>query len=540
MNDQEWMEGFRIASRIYYDKGSLDIGENAVTKGGFKIGEWLQYNRDNVDLLSAFDISNLTSYGMIWNKNMLGNHRNFFSMLSKLHKCEKNEQGLVEWSEIQKDENLYKWARHMTEARKAMDSAYITLREVDMMTDEGFPWGTNYPTRIVEENSWQSKNEKVAQAIRSEALMLLSNRQKLREQLEKHGMSFNNGANTGWRAELLNKYLGVTDKPLSKNTVDEYIKSLNAPLSEKEREFFKLLNDSEIGVAAWIVKNDSSTKVSTTIDVLIMELNLYLEQLGNLGADYTKIKDFDNKVTSSGTSVTDMIEMLRSKIIADSSGLIRENVMKRLNPYMWKQFVGKKLPKTDKNKTKTDNDTDTEKEKWTIASPKNWFNGFMAELKLAEKNGLVPNNIKETDNEKLRTMIQVAYANKSKLENRLFITRLNNLGFFFIDKSTKRIDSIRVSYNKFFNLFKAYADRFGTAHGKDIARALLRVRSGSDNPQELIEELDKYLEADFAEYKEFMRNYRDIMNSGTAREKEIANVIKESIPFVLRSKKMRA
>ena len=45
MTDSEWMLGFSIATRLYYTNGNLDIPEDAVTNGGYKIGEWIKYDR---------------------------------------------------------------------------------------------------------------------------------------------------------------------------------------------------------------------------------------------------------------------------------------------------------------------------------------------------------------------------------------------------------------------------------------------------------------------------------------------------------------
>lgn len=587
MTDNEWMTGFRLATRLYYMNGNLDIPDDAVTKGGYKIGEWIKYTRENVDKLSSFDINNLTSYGMIWSSNR-GLHDQFGKMMKKLMKCNKTENGKIPWSEIEKDAQLKKWANLMINGRRECDNAVITLREVDMMSDEGFPWGENWPDKLNEERTWVSKNSYVAQAIRQQCMQIVGNKKVLKEavinQYKQAGMVLapvdknNNKENndnikiveidkSNWQNRLLNKYLGIDKEKVSNEDKIEYLALIRkSTKTEKEKNFLLMLNDGYDGEAAWIVGDNYSSEIPPSVNTIIRLLNKWVEYGTKTRIDI-KNCDLSEYEAQNGMTISSLMNML-VKLTDDEDIILVKNELdiklyiryiQELSNKQEKEFKCSEEPDncidvTDKSEDKeaVEENVSIEDKKepeikadWTVKKPRVWFNKFDDELRQARKKYDITPNTKEEAEELgcvvLTDMIPQAYDNRDRLESKVFRARLRENGFFFIENSSDDILELRKAFNKFLKeIGDRYYGKLESPQARLIVRLLVKVKALGETDAEILKELDKVLTEDFAEYREFIGVYNNIMENGTVDDKDIARRIKNCIPLVLKSKKMRA
>lgn len=563
MTDSEWMVGFSIATRIYYSNGNLDIPGDAVTKGGYKIGEWIKYTREHVNQISSFDINNLASYGFIWGTSR-GIHNQFHVMYNKLSKLERTEKGIIKLSAMKEDPDLMRWVAMIIEGRKACDNAVITLREIEMLTSIGFPWGDKWPTRQAEESAWVSKNSYAAQAIRDEAMRLASSPKRFMEVPKPEPVVETQTKivevdNSTWQERLLRVYLGLTKDEVTGKDKLAYLALLRKnSKSEPEKNFLRMLNNGVDGEAAWVLGIDNNAEIKPTVKDAIPLLNKWVESEIESGTDI-RTCDLSQYRAENGWQVTTLIDLLHSTKSSRDKKLIKDT----LNDVLYlryldtveanKQAKQKETVKTVKKSEKAER-AEPKKEKsvekkaettgWTIKRPRDWFRMFTYELESAAKNNIiVPNNVDEatlTRNDRLVKLITEAYENKDKLMGKLYINNLRACGFFFIEKSTEDIDKLRQYFKILMERFgvRAYS-KLGAEHSKQIVSLLKEIKN-ADADDNVLNQISDLLEMDFTEYQGFMKVYRHIMKTGNADEIKIAQEIKRSIPFVMKSKKIRA
>lgn len=569
MTDSEWMLGFSIATRLYYTNGNLDIPEDAVTNGGYKIGEWIKYTRENVDKISAFDINNLASYGFIWGKSR-GIHKSFSRMCKKLQTLKKNENGIISLAAIKDDPELVKWVNMIVEGRKACDNAVITLREIEILTSIGFPWGDKWPYRPAEESAWVSKNSMAALAIRNEAMRLAGNNKrsieipKTEPIVETKVVQVDNSV---WQDRLLRVYLGIDKCGVSSDDRLQYLSLLKKDnKSEQEKNFLKMLNNGKAGEAAWIVGKVGSVDFPSTVKEVIPILNNWADSEIKLGTNL-RTCDLSKCSVENGWSVEPLMDIIYKAKNEVDKRLIKHT----LNATLYLRYLDVTEASTDKKtkskaekpkaeKTKAKKSVkkaeqkvapaleETKKEKlangWTVKKPRDWFKMFTCELERAGKdNVIVPNNVDEAaliHNDRLVELITEAYENRNKLMGKLYINNLREYGFFFIEKSTDDIDKLRRYY-------KLLMERFGirdyskidSKHSRQIV-SLLNDLKTTNVDEEIINNISNLLEMDFDEYDDFMKVYKHILANGKADEIEIAQEIRRSIPLAMKSKKIRA
>lgn len=569
MTDSEWMLGFSIATRLYYTNGNLDIPEDAVTNGGYKIGEWIKYTRENVDKISAFDINNLASYGFIWGKSR-GIHKSFSRMCKKLQTLKKNENGIISLTAIKDDPELVKWVNMIVEGRKACDNAVITLREIEILTSIGFPWGDKWPYRQVEESAWVSKNSMVALAIRNEAMRLAGNNKrsieipKTEPIVETKVVQVDNSV---WQDRLLRIYLGIDKCEVSSEDKLQYLLLLKKDIkSEQEKNFLKMLNNGKAGEAAWIVGKVGSIDFPSTVKEVIPILNNWADSEIKLG---TNLRTYDLSKCSveNGWSVEPLMDIIYKAKNEVDKRLIKHT----LNATLYLRYLDVTEASTDKKtkskaekpkaeKTKAKKSVkkaeqkvapaleETKKEKlangWTVKKPRDWFKMLTCELERAGKDTvIVPNNVDEAaliHNDRLVELITEAYENRNKLMGKLYINNLREYGFFFIEKSTDDIDKLRRYYKLLMERFgiRAYS-KIESKHSRQIV-SLLNDLKTTNVDEEIINNISNLLEMDFDEYDDFMKVYKQILANGKADEIEIAQEIRRSIPLAMKSKKIRA
>lgn len=560
MTDSEWMLGFSIATRLYYTNGNLDIPEDAVTNGGYKIGEWIKYTRENVDKISAFDINNLASYGFIWGKSR-GIHKSFSRMCKKLQTLKKNENGIISLAAIKDDPELVKWVNMIVEGRKACDNAVITLREIEILTSIGFPWGDKWPYRQVEESAWVSKNSMVALAIRNEAMRLAGNNKrsieipKTEPIVETKVVQIDNSV---WQDRLLRVYLGIDKCGVSSDDRLQYLSLLKKDnKSEQEKNFLKMLNNGKAGEAAWIVGKVGSVDFPSTVKEVIPILNNWADSEIKLGTNL-RTCDLSKCSVENGWSVEPLMDIIYKAKNEVDKRLIKHTLNATL--YLRYLDVTDKKTKSKAEKTKAKKSVkkaeqkvahaleETKKEKldnsWTVKKPRDWFKMFTCELERAGKdNVIVPNNVDEAaliHNDRLVELITEAYENRNKLMGKLYINNLREYGFFFIEKSTDDIDKLRRYYKLLMERFgiRAYS-KIDSKHSRQIV-SLLNDLKTTNVDEEIINNISNLLEMDFDEYDDFMKVYKHILANGKADEIEIAQEIRRSIPLAMKSKKIRA
>lgn len=557
MTDSEWMVGFSIATRIYYSNGNLDIPDDAVTKGGYKIGEWIKYTREHVNQISSFDINNLASYGFIWGTSR-GIHNQFHVMYNKLSKLERTEKGIIKLSAMKEDPDLMRWVAMIIEGRKACDNAVITLREIEMLTSIGFPWGDKWPTRQAEESAWVSKNSYAAQAIRDEAMRLASSPKRFMEVPKPEPVVETQTKivevdNSTWQERLLRVYLGLAKDEITGKDKLAYLALLRKnSKSESEKNFLRMLNNGVDGEAAWVLGIDNSAEIKPTVKDAIPLLNKWAESEIEAGTDI-RTCDLSPYRVENGWQVTALMGLLYNTKSPRDKKLIKDTLNDVLylryldvieaNKQAKKKETAKKVKKAEPTKEKQV-EKKAESDSWTVKKPRDWFKMFTYELESEAKNSdIVPNNIDEAalaHNDRLVKLIREAYENKSKLMGKLYINNLRECSFFFIEKSTEDIDKLRKYYKLLMEKFgiRAYS-KVESEHSKQIVNLLKEIRTTAVDDG-VLDQIGDLLEMDFADYQGFMKVYKHIMKNGNADEIKIAQEIKRSIPLAMKSKKIRA
>lgn len=263
-----WLEGFSIATKVYFKLGHLDIKENVVTKKGFPIGKWLQWCRDNIEKLSLFEINDLCNYGMIWNNNSLGNHKDFNANLERLK--EYRRDGIVNL-DIIKEDDLKEWAMSLFRLRKLCDDTYLTLREVEMLADMGFDWGSKWSPRGVE---LSQRKEKVSYLL-DKIHKYKSNKTLPADESDKKKENVVEGSGFDEYSVLSKAYI---TQSADKDAIKFYSSKIMqlGRLSVREVRLLKTLNDGRAGISRVFVPCVDNEYIMT-LHTALEELEVYQE-----------------------------------------------------------------------------------------------------------------------------------------------------------------------------------------------------------------------------------------------------------------------
>lgn len=374
MENYKWIEGFAIASKLYYKFGHLDIDAGTVTTTGFPIGDWLQWNRDNIGSLNIYDINDLTTMGMIWNKSLLGNHRNFISNYNRLKKYKRFDEKM-DLSRIEEDD-LREWAYELIEWRKMENNAFLTLREVDMLDELGFPWGDKFnKSRAQEESARKAKIEylvdQLRQAYSNNTKVIYKERADTNRLKEKTENVKKNSEkivikrvevpvkSTVWYDVLLDHYM--TRQVVSDDTRSLYKAAIakGKDIKVRELEFLCFLNGGTPGIADWLIRKKEYTDIPS-LSVAITELKTWVETMNTLKAEVV----WDNtQYTINGYCVASLVYklLIDHKLLCTgdydiNNRTILDNIVKPYNELKKKspiRFLGKVVTfKDEKNLVK--------------------------------------------------------------------------------------------------------------------------------------------------------------------------------------------
>lgn len=430
MDSNKYMEGFVFCTRYYYRYGHLDIPVDAVTNKGFKIGQWLEDLRHDMDDLTSFQINDMSSIGMIWDSSKLGGHRDFSSNLRKLERIAKEHRGEVRVTDITDDESLKKWCENLPVWRAKKDNSLLTMRECELITSVGFIWraieNTEY-TRMTSENSL------LVQAIRRDAMNILKEKgyfnQGVRGHKPEEDKSEKKEPNISddWHSVLLSEYLKDKDKRKVTSSIrDIYIAACKISTeNSSENVFLRMLNDGQAGFADWIVTYDRGDLI-LDITTCVTELNNWCDVYEKLGGVFSsKITNLDALRTERGATVAECLNVLKQVDNFDTiKDALREPIKvlclsesKVVRKYAYKPV---KLVKGE------------------------FLEQFIAELsKFGDKYGFIPNNASEVpddyeDAESLKDIINKAYENKDWLTKTKFYMKVRRGGFFFYDTEPEK------------------------------------------------------------------------------------------------------
>ena len=349
MENYKWIDGFTIASKLYYKLGHLDLDEHVATNSGFPIGKWLQWNRDNIGSLNLFDIYNLSSMGMIWSKHMLGHHRSFAKNYERLKKYKRIDEK-IKASNI-KEQDLRKWANDLILWRKLEDNAFLTLREVDMLDEIGFDWGAGFNrSRKDEENSRKNKIELYIDGMRkaySENTKVVYRDVEVKPKASIIDKSTTKASqktlvqrvevpvpSNKWHDILIESYLGNTAPTDGAITAYKTILGKGKAISNREAEFVKFLSRGNNGLALWLIKKRDWIEIPSLI-ASITELKEWVESLSRIGIE----AEWSNEqFTLNGYNVASLVYRVLTEFdLIESGGYSIAN--KELNDYIANPYM---------------------------------------------------------------------------------------------------------------------------------------------------------------------------------------------------------
>ena len=299
MNDTLWSKGFAIASRLYHTYGHLDFDEDAVTNGGFRIGEFLQYNREHCYELNTFDMINLTAVGMIWSKKNLGYQKDFKPRYEILKLYFKKHKNIATVNDIQEPDIREIVLRFMRDREMHLNEV-LTLRQVDMLRSIGVPFVEK--NRRTEELEYARNVKTFIDLARGEILNINKENRKGGITVDKY-----------WYTGLLSSYMSNSEDQIDPEDVSCYISRVTRWKSTeiKDKHLIELLNGNKPGLASWIVSK-LNLDISESEKSAAYRLSEWLEIMKKFSWDIASL-DINEQYTLQGTRVTDEFSRIRDK-----------------------------------------------------------------------------------------------------------------------------------------------------------------------------------------------------------------------------------
>ena len=485
MNDTLWTKGFAIASRLYHTYGHLDFDEDAVTSGGYPIGEFLQYNREHCYELNTFDVINLTAMGMIWSRKNLGYHKDFKPRYEILKIYFKKHKNIATVNDI-KEPDIREIVLRFMRDRETHLNEVLTLRQVDMLRNIGVPF--------VEKNR---RTEELEYARNVKAFIDLARGEifNINKENRKGGIIT---VNKYWYTELLDKYMSNSEDQVAAEDIACYIrKVVKWKATEiKDKQMIELLNGNKPGLASWIVSKLESD-VSESEKSAAYRLSEWLDVMRKFSWSIDDI-DINEQYTLQGTKVTDELSLVHDKALLPDElqkykadikepekkkrtleqnakvmgGNIKrqrnqEEAMSKANAEVKKEveeiangkiaddlLVPKKLRRVKDNKETIEvkeKKTRVKREKAAekVIINKDWVDSLLKAVKEDEyfnSHGFVPNNVEEAQSESLKELIKIAYDNKDKLLSKYYLNDLAATGFLFLETDKEPLYGLREGY----------------------------------------------------------------------------------------------
>lgn len=493
MNDTLWSKGFAIASRLYHTYGHLDFDEDAVTNGGFRIGEFLQYNREHCYELNTFDMINLTAVGMIWSKKNLGYHKDFKPRYEILKLYFKKHKNIATVNDIQEPDIREIVLRFMRDREMHLNEV-LTLRQVDMLRSIGVPFVEK--NRRTEELEYARNVKTFIDLARGEILNINKENRKGGITVDKY-----------WYTGLLSSYMSNSEDQIDPEDVSCYISRVTRwkATEIKDKHLIELLNGNKPGLASWIVSK-LNLDISESEKSAAYRLSEWLEIMKKFSWDIASL-DINEQYTLQGTRVTDEFSRIRDKSLlpAELQNYIVEikepekkkrtleqnakvmggNIKRQRNQTDAKTkanadvkkeveeiangkiaddlLVPKKLRHVkDKKETKEVKEKKTrvkrEKAAEKVIINKDWVDKFLQALKeddYFKSRGFVPNNVEEAQSESLKELIKIAYDNKNKLLSKYYLNDLAETGFLFLETDKEPLYGLREGYQFMLDYMKS-------------------------------------------------------------------------------------
>lgn len=322
--NNEWITGFVLASRLYYRFGHLDYKPGSKIINGFDIGEWLQWNRDNAGSLAIYQLNDLTTYGMIWNAESMGRHSKIYRNIEKM-KSYRNIDGILDVAKIEKnDPDLHKWMQLLPEFRRLNDNAFLTLREIDMLSEIGYNWPGRWPSRVVEDAARREKVEWLTDKLR---IAYMDNTTVVTKVVEKPVVKVERVKTPVGKEKIVTK---VVEKEREQLWYEKFICAYmlrsnievafkdalreienNTILSDKTKSLLKLgFGNNLENLSYWIGNNNRQIK-NMDLTVALASLNTYLEYAYKLNISIDKIDS--NALTFNGYNIAYVIANIVTK-----------------------------------------------------------------------------------------------------------------------------------------------------------------------------------------------------------------------------------
>lgn len=484
MNDTLWTKGFAIASRLYHIYGHLDFDEDAVTSGGYPIGEFLQYNREHCYELNTFDMLNLTAMGMIWSRKNLGYHKDFKHRYEILKLYFKKHKDIETVNDI-KEPDIREIVLRFMRDRELHLNEVLTLRQVDMLRSIGVPFVDK--NRRAEELAYAKNVQTFIDLARGEIFNINKDNRKGGITVEKY-----------WYTGLLDKYMSNTEDQVTSEDIACYIRKIVKwkATEIKDKQMIELLNGNKPGLASWIVsKLESDTSKSEKSAAY--RLSEWLEIMKKFNWSIDDI-DISEQYTLQGTKVTDELSLVRDKSLLPAE--LQKYMMAAKEPEKKKRTLEQNANvmggniKRQRNQTEAKNKANAEvkkeveeiangkiaddllvpknlrrirdkketaevKEKKTrvkrekaaekVIINKDWVDNLLKAVKKDEyfiSHGFVPNNVEEAQSESLKELIKIAYDNKDKLLSKYYLSDLAATGFLFLETDKEPLYGLREGY----------------------------------------------------------------------------------------------
>lgn len=565
MNDTLWTKGFAIASRLYHTYGHLDFDEDAVTSGGYPIGEFLQYNREHCYELNTFDVINLTAMGMIWSRKNLGYHKDFkprYDILKLYFKKHKDIETVNDIQEPDIKEIVLRFIRD----RELHLNEVLTLRQVDMLRSIGVPFVEK--SRRAEELAYAKNVQTFIDLARGEIFNInKDNRKGGIVTVDKY-----------WYTGLLDKYMSNTEDQVTSEDIACYIRKIVKwkATEIKDKQMIELLNGNKPGLASWIVsKVDSDTSKSEKS--VAYRLSEWLEIMKKFNWSIDDI-DISEQYTLQGTKVTDELSLVHDKsllpaelqkymtvanepekkkrTLEQNANVMGGNIKRQRNQVEAKNKANAEVKKeveeiangkiaddllVPKNlrRIRYKKETAEVKEKKTrvkrekaaekVIINKDWVDNLLKSVKKDEyfiSHGFVPNNVEEAQSESLKELIKIAYDNKDKLLSKYYLSDLAATGFLFLETDKEPLYGLREGYQFILDYIKTN-EFIELVYTKSLKKYVVHN----------VANLNKILYDSIPAY----RNFRDLLDEAGKRDlQKFYNVernrMNECILIVLKSK----
>lgn len=493
MNDTLWSKGFAIASRLYHTYGHLDFDEDAVTSGGFRIGEFLQYNREHCYELNTFDMINLTAVGMIWSKKNLGYHKDFKPRYEILKLYFKKHKNIATVNDIEEPDIREIVLRFMRDREMHLNEV-LTLRQVDMLRSIGVPFVEK--SRRAEELAYAKNVQTFIDLARGEIFNINKENRKGGITVDKY-----------WYTGLLNNYMSNSEDQIATEDVSCYISRVTRwkETEIKDKHLIELLNGNKPGLASWIVSK-LNLDISESETSAAYRLSEWLDIMKKFNWSMNDI-DINEQYTLQGTKVTDELSLVHNKSLLpvelqkymtaakepekktrtfeQNANVMGGNIKRQRNQTEAKNkenaevkkeveeiangkiaddlLVPKKLRRV-KNKKETtevkEKKTRVKREKAIekVIINKDWVNNLLEAVKKDDyfsSHGFVPNTVEEAQSESLKDLIKIAYDNKNKLLSKYYLNDLAETGFLFLETDKEPLYGLREGYQFMLDYIKS-------------------------------------------------------------------------------------